>query len=82
MAHYLQNPLQAFGLFIDNSLNMSASNINISIEGSLEEQISLGEKTPYLFIGDNSRPFSCEELVKMMFSFRYRVEKSSADEAY
>ena len=36
MAHYLQNPLQAFGLFIDNSLNMSASTINISIEGSLE----------------------------------------------
>ena len=61
---------------------MSASNINISIEGNLDQQHYLTEKTPYLFIGDNSRPFSSEELVKMMFSFRYRVEKSSADEAY
>ena len=60
---------------------MSASTIHIGINRVNGEEC-LADKPSYLFVGDNSRSFSSDELVRMMLSFRYRVEKSSADEAY
>lgn len=60
LSRALQNPIQAIGLLIDNSLNMGSSSISINIKTPLLNSNYFKESPSYLYIGDNSKAFSCE----------------------
>jgi hypothetical protein len=58
LARSLQNPIQAVGLLIDNSLNMGASSISILINTPYLSSNYFKESNSYLYIGDNSKSFA------------------------
>lgn len=60
LARSLPNPIQALGLLIDNSLNMGASSISISINTPPLPANYFKEGESFLFIGDNSKSFTTD----------------------
>jgi hypothetical protein len=58
LARSLQNPIQAIGLLVDNSLNMGASSISILINTPYLSNNYFKENHSYLYIGDNSKSFA------------------------
>lgn len=60
MARTLQNPIQAIGLLVDNSLNMGASSVFISIQTPNLSMNYFRESNAFLYIGDNSKSFSSD----------------------
>lgn len=73
LARSLPNPIQALGLLIDNSLNMGASSISITINTPLLPLNYFKERESFLLIGDNSKSFTTDEITKILFSFRFKV---------
>jgi hypothetical protein len=60
LAKSLPNPIQAIGLLVENSLNMGASSISITINTPSLSANYFKENPSYLFIGDNSKSFADE----------------------
>lgn len=73
LARSLPNPIQALGLLIDNSLNMGASSISININNPRLSVNYFKGAESFLFVGDNSKSFTTDEITKILFSFRFKV---------
>ena len=79
----IRNPIQAFGLLVDNCLNMNANLIEIDfIQVELQDKIYKDPHQTILKLTDNSYGFSKEEILESLFTFGYKIETSSHDSKF
>jgi hypothetical protein len=71
LSHLLANPLQAFGLLLDNALYTNASSLSITYEiQKLEPKYFKNPQKKYLKLVDNRRILSEDELLNGLWSFK------------
>jgi hypothetical protein len=92
MASYINYPFSAIGLLIDNSLNLSATNIHLAFQPNTTLQpdptlrpfLSPDKLQPYDYITltDNSFGFNQNEILECLCSFTLKTEKLTGDKRF